>query len=403
MGKSKKIISTLGSYAGYKSIHNPLSIPEFESTWKTDNVGTSGDNQISLPLEITGTYDFAVSWGDGSSDTITVWNQAETTHTYASAGTYTVKITGTIKGWRFNNVGDKLKILTIENWCSLLLDTDDYFFGGNYFYGCANLVVNATDTLDLSSVTDLRGMFRSCSSIVNLDVSSWDVSSVTTLKNMFYGCSSLTYVNVSNWNVGNVTDMEDVFWGCSSINNINVGSWDISSVTILRCAFANCSSLTDIDVSGWNLVSVVNLGDMFYGCSSLTEIDVSSWNVSNVTNFSYIFSGCTLLTTIDVSSWNVSSALTFDYIFHNCISLTFVAVNNWNITSVTNMLYMFYGVTLMTVCYDAILIAWEGQAVQNGVSFHGGSSKYTGGGAAEAARTALIGDHTWTITDGGSI
>jgi hypothetical protein len=59
---------------------------------------------------------------------------------------------------------------------------------------------------------------------------------------------------------------------------------------------------------------------------------------------------------------------------------------------------MFTSVTLSTANYDALLIGWEAQAVQNNVVFNGGGSKYSAGAA---ARAALIADHSWSITDGG--
>jgi hypothetical protein len=66
----------------------------FVSTWNTNNtsVGSSASNQIALPLISGGSYNFVVDWGDGSQDTITTWNQTEVTHTYATAGTYTISI-----------------------------------------------------------------------------------------------------------------------------------------------------------------------------------------------------------------------------------------------------------------------------------------------------------------------
>ena len=67
------------------------------------------------------------------------------------------------------------------------------------------------------------------------------------------------------------------------------------------------------------------------------------------------------------------------------------------------MSQMFFGVTLPTATYDALLVAWEAQSVQNNVNFSGGNSTYTLSSAAATARAALISDHTWTITDGGGI
>ena len=84
---------------------------------KTDNTGTSNDDQFTLPLVSSFNGVTAeVDWGDGSTDTITAFNQPEVTHTYASAGTYTIKISNALRGFRFDNGRDKLKLLNISNW-----------------------------------------------------------------------------------------------------------------------------------------------------------------------------------------------------------------------------------------------------------------------------------------------
>jgi hypothetical protein len=93
----------------------------FVSQWDTTltSSGSSNSSQIRLPL-IFGTHDFTVDWGDGTSDTITSWNQAEVTHTYASEGIYTVAIDGTLVGWRFNDGGDKIQMVifvAVQIWC----------------------------------------------------------------------------------------------------------------------------------------------------------------------------------------------------------------------------------------------------------------------------------------------
>ena len=80
------------------------------------STGSSEANQIKLPLPNGPTYNFYVSWGDGHTDHITSYNQAETTHTYDLPGTKNVSITGTINGWRFADTGDKMKLLNISSW-----------------------------------------------------------------------------------------------------------------------------------------------------------------------------------------------------------------------------------------------------------------------------------------------
>ena len=64
---------------------------EFITTWKTDNPGASNDNQITIPTG-NGTFGYTVNWGDGSNDSMVYTGDAM--HTYATSGTYTVKITG---------------------------------------------------------------------------------------------------------------------------------------------------------------------------------------------------------------------------------------------------------------------------------------------------------------------
>ena len=130
----------------------------FSSVWHTDatSFGSSASNSIKLPLVSTGTYDFLIDWGDESSDHIINYNQAECTHTYDDEGIYTVSIKGIIQGWAFSNGGDRLKLYSITNWGSLRLGND-----GDYFRGCTNLKITATDLLDLTGTTILRYAFSS--------------------------------------------------------------------------------------------------------------------------------------------------------------------------------------------------------------------------------------------------
>ena len=84
---------------------------------------------------------------------------------YAAAGTYTVRIkdnTGLGTGFPriyFNNGGDMRKLLTIEQWGKGKWTSMAYAF-----FGCSNLAGQATDTPDLSGVTDLSYMFANATS-----------------------------------------------------------------------------------------------------------------------------------------------------------------------------------------------------------------------------------------------
>jgi surface protein len=90
--------------------------------------------------------------------------------------------------------------------------------------------------------------------------------------------------------------------------------------------------------------------------------------------------------------------------FRACSSVTdIIGIEDFDISSVTDMRQFLEDVTLPTSRYDSLLINYEAQAPNTGLSFHGGNSQYTAGGAAEAARTNLATTYSWTITDGGSV
>jgi len=339
-----------GEYSLLDMFCNDQIFP-FRSTWKTDNAGTSNADQITLPLEATGTYNFYVNWGDGSAvDNITVWNQAEITHTFAGgAGTYTVTIWGRIQGWRFNDSNDKLKILSILSWGPLRLGNSD-----GYFYGCANLTIPATDTLDMTGTTTLSNAFWSCAAITTFpSLATLDTSQVTDISFMFVGCSNFNY-SVSNFDTANVTTMYNVFNGCSLFNQ---------------------------SVSNFNTAKVITMNSMFRGCTAFNQ-SLAHFDTSKVTDTQSMFNGCIAFNQ-DISGWDVRLVTTMDSMFLNANALS-------------------------TANYDALLIAWAAQAVKDSVAFHAGDAKYTPGGAAEAGRAHLAaavldGGHAWTITDGGAV
>jgi len=245
-----------------------VSATNFTSTWNTTLVSTGSSNatEVKLPLESSGTYNFTVWWGDGNDDHITAWDQANATHNYSSSGEYNITINGTITGFRFNNGGDKLKLIDISQWGDLNVGNSN-----GYFYGCSNLDVSATDTLDLTGTTSF---YRA-----------------------FYGCSGLTSLDTSGWNTSSVTSFYYAFFGCSGLTSLDTSGWDTSSVTSFYCGFRGCSGLISLDTSGWDTSSVTSFYKAFYGCSGLTSLNTSGWNVSLLTDATGMFYGVTLNTT----------------------------------------------------------------------------------------------------------
>jgi surface protein len=226
----------------------------FISVWRTTTLNES----ITLPYYSGGTYTGTIDWGDGNVSANTYTNR---THTYSSAGSYTVTIPGKIVGFNFGQVPTtRSKIIEILRWGTLKLG----FNYGEYFKGCGNLNLSGvTDTLNLDGIYGLSEMFVNCSSLTTINnLNSWNVSGVTYMNNMFSG-AILFDQNIGNWNTSNVVTMGGMFGTATSFNNGGSPS-----------------------ISGWNVSNVSAVGGMqgMFGFATSFNQDLSNWCVTNITS-----------------------------------------------------------------------------------------------------------------------
>ncbi len=333
------------------SVKANLNSTGFISTWQTNitSPASSNANQITLPLISAGTYDFNVSWGDRSSSLITTYDQSAVTHTYSAPGTYTLNITGTIVGWRFNGKGDAIKLIQISNWGPLRLGN-----AGFYFYGATNLVLTTTDALDLIGTTNFEGMFEYCTRLASSgDLNSWDLSRVTDLSSMFIGASSFNQ-SLDSWNVSRVTNLRSMFAGATSFNQ-PIDSWNVSNVTNMNSMFAGATSFNQ-PLDSWNVSRVTDMSYMFFGATSFNK-SIESWNVSNVTNMESMFSGATNFNQ-SLASWDVSKVTDMISMFEGATSFN-QPVDSWDVSQVTYMKSMFDRATR----FNQTLESWNVSAV----------------------------------------
>jgi surface protein len=196
--------------------------PAFAFTAKTDNTGVSTSTQFKLPLTTSTGLNIVVDWGDATTSTITSHLDAAVTHTYASAGTYSISITGTLPGFKFAFSGDKLKILNISSWGVLDITTN------RAFTGCTNLTCSATDAPTITT-TDLSFTFADCTNF-NGNIGNWDVSGVNNMEGMF--ANATAFNQPLNWDTSAVTNMFRMFRGATSAFNQDISAWDVSQVSI---------------------------------------------------------------------------------------------------------------------------------------------------------------------------
>ena len=364
----------------------------FSATWNTSQTSANSSNasQVKLPLESVGTYNFFVDWGDGNSNTITVWNETNVTHNYAAQGIKTINISGTIVGFKFGygNDKDRLKILNVLSWGDLRVGNS-----GGYFGTCSNLNSSATDNLNLTGTTDLSYMFFSAF-LFNGNISGWNTSNITNMSVMFYDASVFNG-NINSWDTSSVTDMSGMFYYASAFNQ-NLSSWNTSSITAMANMFRSASSFNG-DISSWDTSEVTTMNNMF--ADSVFNRDIGGWNTSSVTKMHGMFADAYAFNQ-NIGGWNTGSVNDMSGMFYDAYAFN-QNLSPWNTSSVTNMTNMFYGVTLSVANYDSLLNGWSGRTQQNAVTFSGGNSKYSNSGL--NGRNILTNTYGWSITDGGWI
>lgn len=307
----------------------------FVTSWDTTQLtsGSSSNDQVKLPLVSTGTYNFFVDWGDGTSDLITHYNDAAVTHTYSSTGTYTVTISGTIDGWQFANGGDRNKLQNISSWGPLKLGNT-----GGYFQGANQMTDTATDAPDLSATTNLDEAFSDAQAF-NGAIGNWDVSQVTSMDDTFGGASVFNQ-DLNSWDTSHVTNMSGTFRSAWAFNG-NISSWDTSQVQSMVLMFAFAFTFNG-DISGWDTSSVTDMRSMFNVAQAFNQdlaTNGSHWDVSHVENMNSMFSTATVFNG-DISNWNTSSATDMGSMFSAAAAFN-QDIGNWDTSKVTDMSGMF--------------------------------------------------------------
>lgn len=236
--------------------------PGFVTTWLT----TEDNETITLPLRSGYTYDMLVDWGDGSNDEITAHDQAEITHEYASAGTQTVKITGTCESWYFNNGGSKRKFRTVESWGDVGFIALD-----SAFLGCTNATFFG-HKMPAYEATSLEKTWCLCNSALSFpDISA--LAGVTTLKWTWYGCyGALRFPGISTFT--DVTTMEKTWYHCTSCEIVPVLPASSADLINIDRAFSNIGSgMGGTVVELWDTVKFPNITSHAWPFYDATGLD----------------------------------------------------------------------------------------------------------------------------------
>lgn len=253
---------------------------------------TAASTAITLP--VTGTDTVSVDWGDGNTSNYDL-SSTTPSNTYADAGTYTAKLTGTsLSTINFNGAAaaDYVDEITIHG-----------DFGFTTLTSAFQGLPNATDITLTNMIwpSDCSYMFYN-SSEASINTGNVDTSAVTNMSYTFQDCTKFNHY-IGHWDVSNVTDMAYMFSNAKRFNQ-PLDTWDVSNVTNMNYLFNNCYAFEQ-DVSKWDVSNVTSMAYMFRYCINFDH-DLSSWEIQNVTNFTNFMIGVTLSTancTALLKSW----------------------------------------------------------------------------------------------------
>jgi hypothetical protein len=262
----------------------PQSLP-FVMVVKSDNAGTSTSTQFTLTeANVSSGSTFDVNFSpiaDPTNIAEVTLDVSNPTITFPSIGTYIVRVDPTtFNKIRFNNVGDRLKLLTITQW-------GDVAWGSlnEAFSGCSNMDVTATDYPNLGGRTD--GMFLNCSTLVGTSAfADWDTSASTIMTIMFSG-AVLFNQDISGWDTSNSTSFSRMFFGASAFNQ-NISGWDVSKSTNFFSMFRDATSFNQ-NLGSWQFKTegtfLGNFNNIFensaMSCANYTDTIVGWANYVN--------------------------------------------------------------------------------------------------------------------------
>lgn len=329
-----------------------INSTDFVFTVDTTRPGSS-NTQFVIPVRGNG-YDYTVDCNnDGVVDAI--GQTGSYACNYVTPGVYTIRIGGVFPEIYFNNSGDKLKMVSIDQW-----GTGKWRSLSASFYGAENMDVVAADIPDTSNATSFYAVFQNNYTLKGENANwNWDTGKVTNMTNAFAG-ARLFNQDVGSWDMSNVTNMGGMFYGATAFNNggsDSIKSWNTGKVTAMNAMFRQAVSFNQ-PIGQWNVSSVELMRSMFNGATSFDQ-SLADWRLDS------------LVTTTGQSTSAYSGAAD-----------------------------MLNGTSLSIENYDDTLISWNAQTLQSPVELGASGLKYCLANDARSKMTTPTaeGGHGWAIT-----
>ena len=244
-----------------------------------------------------------INWGDGSANSplITASNSTNRIHTFVSAGTYTITISGFMPGFRVNNNSGIRNLITeLVQWGVVGLRTID-------FYGCQNLTA-IPGSASLSGVGGYTGLAE----VINFS-SLFQGTRISSIPSDLFEYSP------------NATTFSNTFSSILTLTTVPSGLFDsVPNATTFASCFFGCSALTSVPSTLFDQnTTAVNFSGTFYNCRALTNVLQFTYN-TNVTIFNnlyYMSSTSNALTGTAPTLWLRTPTPSGTRAFFNCTGL----------------------------------------------------------------------------------
>ena len=236
---------------------------------------SSANTQFTVPLAnyLGLTPSLTINWGDGtSSPLITSTTSSDRIHTYASAATYTITISGFMPGFSVNNNASIRSLITeLVQWGIVGLRVIN-------FYGCNNLTtIPGSAALDLvggyTGLNEVQSFvyFMRGTGITSIPADLFDYSPNATIFTDAFSTTPITIVPNGLFDeVVDATTFASCFFNCTSLTSVPSNLFDnCPSVTSFSATFRNCRALTNV-LAFTNNLNVSTFNNV-YNMSSTTN------------------------------------------------------------------------------------------------------------------------------------
>ena len=363
----------------------------FETVWQT----TTANQTIQFPSG-SGTCHFNIDWGDGSSATVSSCSGAPLSHTYATAGYYTIKVTDSTNATTntLNNWSCRYTTYVFDQSCydDHYDDCYDTCFDQCDAGGGDDCETDCTDSCEEEVTNGCQQPVQNaiCSGLIGVnsfgpvgltDYAFWNTTKLRyispddipnakslSLQQIFFN-STFSGNDIHKWDISNLTTLNYAFWNAVGFNG-DICSWDTSNVKSMTSTFSSATNFNR-DISRWNTSKVIDMSRMFSGATSFNQ-PLNSWDTSKVTSMSSMFSGATSFNQ-PLNSWDTSKVTSMLYMFNNATSFN-QSLNSWNTSKVTSMLYMFNDAT----SFNQSLNSWDTSKVTSMYGMFQNATKFNG-------------------------